>query len=199
MSFFRLDSDDLVSIQREILQRETARTMNDRDCAAFFGLPEGCRMRENAKILAPQNLKLGKYVWIGEGAVLDAQGGLEIGDESQIGLGVMLWSHTSHKQARLGATGKSKQGIQYKPTRVGSRVFIAGPSVVLAGVSIGDGAIVRPLSLVDRDLAPGEVFGGHVEPAAFQSLVDRVAHIATLEERLAELEARVSALCRSVG
>ena len=40
-----------------------------------------------------------------------------------------------------GETGLCREHIEYKPTKIGSRVFIAGPSVVLAGVTIGDGAI----------------------------------------------------------
>lgn len=183
--FFDMGDDNLASIQRDILRREATRSMNDRDRAAFLGLPEGCRIRENAKILAPENLKLGKYVWIGEAAVLDAQGGLEIGDHTQIGLSVMVWSHDSYMQAMLGQTGTSKRGISYRPTRIGSRVFIAGPSVILAGVKISDEAIIRPFSLVDRDVARREVFGGPVAKTEFSSLVDRIQ---ALEMRIAALE-----------
>ncbi len=135
--------------------------MNDRERAAFLGLPEGCRIRENAKILNPEGFKCGTGVWIGEGAILDAQGGLEIGDNTQIGLSVMVWSHTTHKQALAGETGKSKELIQYSPTKIGRNTFIGGPSVIGPGITIGDGVIVSPLSFVERDLPDGSVFSNN--------------------------------------
>ena len=69
--------------------------MTDDERAELWGLPEGCRMRENAKIIAPENFNCGRYVWIGEGAMLDASGGLDIGDHTTIGTNALVWSHTS--------------------------------------------------------------------------------------------------------
>ena len=132
--------------------------MNDRERAEFLGLPQGCRIRENAKIFAPENLKLGKNVWIGEGAMVDAMGGLEIGDYCQIGLYVMIWSHTSHKQALNSEIAKTKESIIYKPTRIGNNCFIAGHSVISGGVTIGNNVIIAPMSFVDRDLPDNSIY-----------------------------------------
>jgi acetyltransferase-like isoleucine patch superfamily enzyme len=150
-------------LRSQILERFAAELMTDVERARLFGLPEGCRIRERTKILAPEKLRCGKHLWIGEGVVLDAQGGLEIGDYTQIGGGVMIWTHSSHKQASLGETGHSSEHIEYKQTRIGSRVFIAGPSVVLPGVTIGDGAVIQPLSLVSHDVRPSEAYGTALE------------------------------------
>jgi acetyltransferase-like isoleucine patch superfamily enzyme len=158
---FDTATDSLLRVQ--ILERFAGELMTDVERARLFGLPEGCRIRERTKILAPEKLKCGKNLWIGEGAVLDAQGGLEIGDYTQIGLGVMIWTHSSHQQATLGETGITREHIVYKPTKIGSRVFVAGPSVILAGVTIGDGAIIQPLSLVSRDVPAGQIYGTGVE------------------------------------
>lgn len=189
MSVFDLETDNLLRAQ--ILERFVGELMTDRERAKLFGLPEGCRIREHAKILAPANFKCGKNLWIGEGAVLDAQGGLEVGEYTQIGLGVMIWTHSSHKQAIAGQTGVSRDEITYKPTKIGSRVFIAGPSVVLAGVTIGDGAIVQPLSLVSRDLAAGEIYGTAHEIRATQARDMRA-----MKKRIDALEAALAALQR---
>jgi len=118
------EKEDLQHIRSEILRYRTTELMNDRERARFLGLPDGCRIRENAKILRPENLTCGTNVWIGEGAVLDAQGGLEIGDNTQIGLSVMVWSHTTHLQALAGETGRSKESIKYTSTKIGSNSFI---------------------------------------------------------------------------
>ena len=159
--------------------------MNDRERAAWLGLPNGCRMRENAKIVALEKLQLGEFVWIGEGAVLDAQGGLSIGDYTQIGLNVMVWSHSSHRQARRGETGKSRDSIVYTPTTIGRRCFIAGPSVIGPGVTIGDEVVISPMSFVDYDVPSGSVIGGN------RPVRDLEKRIAELEEQVRTLAARL--------
>ncbi len=194
-SFFfpEQESEDLQHIRSEILRYRTTALMNDRERAQFLGLPEGCRIRENAKILRPERFRCGTNVWIGEGAVLDAQGGLEIGDNTQIGLSVMVWSHSTHLQALAGETGRSKESIKYTPTRIGRNTFIGGPSVIGPGVNIGDGVIVSPLSFVERDLPDGAVYSNN----RFRRSAER--DIAELTTELTELRAEVAALKAKLG
>ncbi|MCJ2188101.1 acyltransferase [Novosphingobium beihaiensis] len=173
-----LDSAD-DGLRAQILKYHASGLMTDRERAAFFGLPEGCRMRERAKILAPEKLQCGRNVWIGEGAMLDAQGGLTIGDGTQIGGGVFVWTHSSHLQAQHKETCVSKEHMVYKPTRIGSHCFIVGPTVITAGVTIGDGAVISPLTFIDRDVAEGERVSG---PRTLRKL----------EERIDELERRLT-------
>ncbi len=169
-------------LRNQILTYHVGELLTDVERARLLCLPEGCRIRERAKILCQEKLTLGKHVWIGEGAVLDAQGGLTIGDNTQIGLNVMVWSHSSHLQAIKGKTGSgTKEGILYSPTRIGSNCFIAGPSVIGPGVMIGNGVIITPLSFVDRDLKDGEVFSSQRE-------------LRLLSRRVEELEAVVKRL-----
>jgi acetyltransferase-like isoleucine patch superfamily enzyme len=147
------------NLRVQILERYVGELMTDTERARLYALPEGCRIRERTKILAPENFSCGKFVWIGEGAVLDAQGGLEIGDYCQIGLNVMIWSHTSHRQALSAETCVSRDSIRYSRTKIGPRCFIGGPSVIGPGVTIGEGSVIQPLSFVSHDLPPGSVFG----------------------------------------
>ena len=164
------------ALRAQILTYHLAELMTDRERATLLGLPAGCRIRERAKILAPEKLVLGTNVWIGEGALLDAQGGLWIGDHTQIGLNVLVWTHTSHVQAVRGKTGSpTKEDIRYLATRIGKNCFIGGPSVVAPGVTIGDGAVIAPLTFVDRDVAAGEVVSSH-------------GQLRRLSERLEKLE-----------
>jgi acetyltransferase-like isoleucine patch superfamily enzyme len=183
MYFPEQEGAELSHIRSQILTYRSTALMNDRERAAFLGLPEGCRIRENAKILNPERFVCGTNVWIGEGAVLDAQGGLEIGDNTQIGLSVMIWSHTTHSQALAGETGRDKSKIVYKPTKIGSNTFIGGPSVVGPGVTIGTGVIVSPLSFVERDLDDGAVYSNN---KLMKGLLDRVAHLETAVQRLGD-------------
>jgi acetyltransferase-like isoleucine patch superfamily enzyme len=148
------DSERQRLLRPYVLKQFVSSVMTDDERAAFWGLPEGCRMRENAKIISPENLVCGKYVWIGEGAVLDASGGLEIGDHTSIGLNVMLWSHTSWLTNVLMENEGGSPLIHRKKTKIGSGCFIAGPSVVYHGVTVADRTVILPMSVVTKD-TPG--------------------------------------------
>ncbi len=170
-----LDPNTDSTLRNQILTYCLSDVMTDHERARLLGLPEGCRIRERAKILAPEKLILGKNVWIGEGAILDAQGGLHIGDNTQIGLNVLIWSHTSHKQAIQGLTGSpAKEGIKYAETRIGSNCFIAGPSVIAPGVTIGNGVIIGPLTFVERDVPDNGIVSCPRDVRKLQDRVDRL-------------------------
>jgi acetyltransferase-like isoleucine patch superfamily enzyme len=155
--FRNLDRNN--ALRSQVLKAFISGLMTDDERASLNGLPKGCRMRENAKIIAPHNLNCGEFVWIGEGAVLDASGGLEIGEHTSIGLNVMIWSHTSFL---ANITMDNKIGsplIARAKTTIGKGCFIAGPSVIYHGVNIGDKTIVMPMSVVNKDL-PGNCIAG---------------------------------------
>lgn len=157
-------------LRSQILNSFISGLMTDDERASLNGLPEGCRMRENSKIISPQNFKCGKYVWIGEGAVLDASGGLDIGDHTSIGLNVMIWSHTSFL---ANITMDNKIGsplIARAKTSIGNGCFIAGPSVIYHGVKIGDKSIIMPMSVVNKDLPDNCIAGG--SPARVIKMID---------------------------
>lgn len=180
-----LDNDTDAKLRHQILTYHLSSILTDRERAKLLGLPEGCRIRENAKILAPENLVCGKNVWIGEGAILDAQGGLSIGDYTQIGLSTMIWSHSSHKQALKSQTCIDSSSIIYKPTKIGKNCFIAGPSVVAAGVTIGNRVIVSPLSFVDQDIPDNAIYGGNRPVKKLEKRLDKLDNL--LQEILSEL------------
>ncbi|MDR3541693.1 MAG: acyltransferase [Desulfosporosinus sp.] len=171
---FEFDETTPDILRNQILAYHMTDVLTDRERARFFGLPEGCRIRERAKILALEKLSMGCNVWIGEGAVLDAQGGLTIGDFTQIGINVMIWSHSSHQQALASNTGISNKDIIYRPTKIGSNVFIAGPSVIAPGVTIGDRVIISPLSFVDRDLPDDSMFSPSRNLQTLQEKVKKI-------------------------
>jgi len=141
-------------IREQIFKYLISAVMTDDERAAYLGLPEGCRIRENAKIIAPENFKCGKYVWIGEGAILDASGGLEVGDHTTIGSYCLVWTHASHFANLTLSNVIGSQLILRKPTKVGNGCTIWVHSVVYSGVTIGDKTVVLPMSVVTKDI-PG--------------------------------------------
>ncbi len=134
--------------------------LTDEERAKFYNLPKGCRIRENAKIISPENFICGEFVWIGEGAILDASGGLEIGNHSTIGVGVLVWSHTSYLSNLAMSNYSGNPFIQRSKTTIGNGVYVVGPTVIYPGVTIGDKTVVLPMSTVTQSFAGNCMIGG---------------------------------------
>lgn len=181
-------------IRKQILDYHATQTMSDVERAKYFGLPAKCRMRENAKIISPENLILGENNWIGEGAILDASGGLEIGSNCQIGLGVYIWSHDSHRAAIKGINTKEHQNsIIRKPTKIGDNCFIAGPSVIMPGVTIGNKCIISPMSVVFEDLPDKTVY------KPYKNMLDVLDSIKNKDIELQELRSEINEIKKLIG
>jgi len=150
------------SIRASKLRSAWGQILTDDERARLFGLPAGCRMREGAKILSPENLSIGESCWIGENALLDASGGLTIGSHVSIGLSVFVWTHSSHLANLDLANSTGSDLISRRSTKIGSGCFIAGPSVILPGTELGDQVLVRPFSRVSGNVPNGSLVDGEV-------------------------------------
>ncbi len=170
-------------LRSQILTYFISSIMSDSERANLLKLPNDCRIREGAKIISPDLLDMGENVWIGENAILDASGGLEIGDNTQIGLGVLIWTHDSYKIAILGKnTKKDKKGFIRKKTKIGNNCFIGGPSVIMPGVTIGDKCIISPMSVVYDDLPNKKIY------TPYKNLIDLEVELANRNNRIIKLE-----------
>ncbi len=74
--------------------------------------------------------------------------GIHIGRESYVAFGAVLLTHDMTR------------GI-YADTRVGARCFIGAHSILMPGVTVGDGSIVGAGSVVTRDVPPGCIVAGN--------------------------------------
>ena len=102
-------------------------------------------------------VRLGNRVEINNFSIINGTGGVDIGDDSLIGPGVHLISYQHHY-----ARGKTihSQPADARPIRIGCDVWLGANSVILAGVTIGDGAVIAAGAVVREDVPPYAVVAG---------------------------------------
>ena len=121
--------------------------------------------------------KCGKNVNIEHGAFLASGLGIEIGDNSGIGLscrvagpltmgndvmmapGVMIFTQ-NHETEDLSIPMRLQTAPKKKVT-IGNDVWIGANALIMPGVNIGDGVIVAAGAIVTRDVEPYAVVGGN--------------------------------------
>lgn len=134
------------------------------DIAEFNGFGEGSSCYDNVLILG--DVKVGRHTWIGPNVVLDGRGGLEIGDYVSISAGVHVYTHDTVEWS----TSMGEKPERRAPTKIGSGVYLGPQSVIQAGVTIGDRAVIGALSFVNSDVPAGMKAWG--QPARVQGPID---------------------------
>lgn len=102
-------------------------------------------------------VRLGNRVEINNFCIVNGTGGVDIGDDTLIGPGVCIISYQHCFSP--GSTIRS-QPIEARPIHIGRDVWLGANSVILAGVTIGDGAIVAAGAVVTRSVSAGDVVVG---------------------------------------
>lgn len=98
-------------------------------------------------------IDVGQDVRLGNRVILEALGGIRVGDNSIINDDVLIIT-TTHDYGLLSLPQLRR------PVSIGSHAEIGRGSIVIGGVRVGEGAIIMPDSLVIRDVGAGEtVFG----------------------------------------
>jgi acetyltransferase-like isoleucine patch superfamily enzyme len=114
-----------------------------------------------------EKISIANNVFIWHFTVLDGTGGIEIGEGTQIGANVGIFTHSSHMAIRLFGKNyldipeKEKKGFLIAPVKIGKYVFIASGAKILHGVTIGDGSIIAVNTVVKEDVPPYSVVSGN--------------------------------------
>jgi acetyltransferase-like isoleucine patch superfamily enzyme len=98
-----------------------------------------------------------EFTYVGPGSMIG--GRVSIGAYSMLGPGVMCLGD-DHRFDLPGVPTIFSGRPALRPTLIGRDVWIGARSIVLAGVEIGDGAIVAAGSVVSNDIPRCEVHGG---------------------------------------
>jgi len=107
----------------------------------FITVADGARIELGARCLV-------------NGAMLHANLGIRMGDDSMIGFGSRVLDSDFHN-LDIHTPERSS------PVTIGERVWIASDVTVLQGVTIGDDVVIGARSVVTRDIPPGVLALGH--------------------------------------
>ncbi len=133
-----------------------------------FGYPPniklGKKVRFRRNVSLSGNIELGNNVVIGAYSVLWAPGGegniIKMGDNS--GISAFSVIMTRYHQFRDPNVHFLKQGaIDGKPVIIGKDCWVGIRSIIMPGVTIGDGAVVGAGSVVTKDVEPFTVAAGN--------------------------------------
>ncbi|HEX7705951.1 MAG TPA: acyltransferase [Thermoanaerobaculia bacterium] len=102
-------------------------------------------------------LEIGDFVFIGTGAEIDVSRSVRIGAHTLLAPGVFISDH-NHNISR--ATRIDQQGIQHESVTIGGDVWLGARSVILPGITIGDGAVIGAGAVVTKDVAAYTIVAG---------------------------------------
>ncbi|EKD63209.1 MAG: acetyltransferase [uncultured bacterium] len=104
--------------------------------------------------IVPGNLEIGSDVCIGKNNFFQSRDKIKIGDHVNIS-GYSFFITGSHD-----INGTDFKSV-YAPITIGNYAWICTNSMILPGVTIGDGAVVAAGSVVTKDVAPYTVVAGN--------------------------------------
>lgn len=114
---------------------------------------KGVSVMRFVKFLKPRQISIGDRVAINQNVLLDGRGGLEIGNDTDIATGTMIWTmeHDPNSDEHATRTGK---------VVIGHHVWIAARAQIMPGVTIGDGAVVAAGAIVTKDVPEKAIVAG---------------------------------------
>lgn len=112
------------------------------------------------RVFPPFYTDFGKNIRIGRGVFINAcchfqdHGGITLGDDCQIGHGV-VFATLDH-----GLSPEDRKSMYPAPITLGRNVWVGSHATILRGVTIGDNAVVAAGAVVTKDVAANTVVGG---------------------------------------
>lgn len=103
-------------------------------------------------------IKLGKGCWFAQKTIMYGAGGIEIGDHTGTGPGVMIFS--SRDNYDIEHARKPHIVHAFGKVTIGSYVRIFSGAIISPGVTIGEGAVIGANSVVLSDIPPWVIAAG---------------------------------------
>ena len=123
-------------------------------CELFDGgVPEGLGMFTPTQIDFPKQITFGKHVFINHNFTAMSIGGIEFGDNVQIGPHVTIVTDNHDLNNRY--------VLRCKPVIIGNNVWIGAGVSIMPGVHVGDNAVIAGGAVVTKDVPANTIVGGN--------------------------------------
>ena len=126
---------------------------------ASINIGQGFRSRRNVEINARDqgSIKIGNNVFFNSSCIITSRNKIEIGDNTILGPGVIVYDNDHVIRDGLVVDNE----FTTAPVSIGKNVWIGACSVILPGVTIGDGSVIAAGSVVTKDIPADCVAGGN--------------------------------------
>jgi acetyltransferase-like isoleucine patch superfamily enzyme len=150
-----------------------------------FTLGDYGKLHHHVNAHGARPCRIGHNAWVGQYSILDATGGLTIGDNCGIGAHSQLWSHI-----RYGDTLEGCRFLGETPLTIGKDVWFVGHCIV-SPITAADRAMALVGSVITRDMAANRVYGGSPAVDLTDEVGPQFAPV-TVEAKLARMRALVA-------
>lgn len=126
-------------------------------------LDDHCQLFDNVFIDAGESLKIGKYSTITWFCMIEGGAKIEIGDRVFLGPGSKLLSSTYELNGyyAIEHIPEECRATAFGDIMIHDDAYIGANSVIMPGVTIGEGAVVGANSMVNRNLKPWGIYFGN--------------------------------------
>lgn len=125
----------------------------------FFLRKAGIKMSNNVHIYEgchirfPQGISIEDGVSIGSHCLLDGRKGLTICKNAVIAYDAIIWT-LNHDYNDINFRSKGA------PVKIGAYAWVCSRSIILPGITIGEGAVIASGAVVTKDVPPYTIVGG---------------------------------------
>lgn len=120
---------------------------------AGIKIGQGSTIHIGCRFYQPKNIEIGKDTSVGDRCFLDGRTRLKIGSHTSIASQVMIFN-SEHDLC------DEWFGVSLGEVKIGNYVFIGPRSIILPGITIGDGAVVAAGAVVTKNVLPKTIVGG---------------------------------------
>jgi acetyltransferase-like isoleucine patch superfamily enzyme len=115
------------------------------------------RIHGKIVVSSPNNLHVGDYVRIGKNCYFSCEGGLTIGENTQISRNVTIYTNNHDVNS---SWIPYDQNYVCKPVSIGKSVWIGMNVCIVPGVTIEDGAVIGMGTVVSKNVPRGAIVVG---------------------------------------
>lgn len=133
---------------------------------ALMTIEEGAYIEPSCTVLSPDRLILRRGSYIGGDGLIDATGGVEIGEAVRFSFRCLVLSNTHHISRSVWR--RSQVGDRHRPVTVERGCWIGAGVTIYPGVTIREGCVINAGAVVTKSTEPNGLYA----PAAAVRLKD---------------------------